>query len=54
MREELRSLVASCVYDIEDGQTGFFYVRNCCGILASGWNPVPIALPGIVWDCFSE
>jgi hypothetical protein len=46
----LELLVAECLADIASGQVGFFYVRECFDGINSGWNPVPIDLPGIVWS----
>lgn len=48
------SLVADCLADIASGQAGFFYVRECFDGINSGWNPVPIVLPGIVWSIFAQ
>ena len=44
-------LVAECVLAIDNGQTGWFYVRECFGGINAGWNPVPIPdLPGVIWS----
>lgn len=47
------SLVNECLADIASGQAGFFYVRECFDGINSGWNPVPIALPGILWQQYA-
>lgn len=48
---EAAELVRDCEAEIEGGGTGWYYVRQCCGLWVSGWDVRPVAgLSGVVWS----
>jgi hypothetical protein len=45
------TLIFDCVRDIEAGERGWFYIRECFGGVSAGWNPEPLPdLPGVIWS----
>jgi len=48
---DVLALVFDCVRNIEDGESGWFYVRECFEGINSGWNPEPLPdLAGVIWS----
>ena len=50
-QSDVLALIFDCVRDIESGERGWFYIRECFDQINCGWNHEPLPdLPGVIWS----